>query len=64
MSSRYRFLVHPRLPAVRLGVRADRPFPSAAVEADWRDTRIRDEADVNDHVRVDVMRDGFSLFRM
>ncbi|WP_068875235.1 MULTISPECIES: hypothetical protein [unclassified Phenylobacterium] len=64
MSARYRFLVHRRHPAFRLVVRADRPFPPAAIEADWRDTRIRDEADVNDQVRQDVMRDGYSLFRI
>ena len=64
MTPRYRFFVHQRHPAFRLVVREDRPFPAEGVEADWRDTRIRDEADVNDQVREDVMRDGYSLFRI
>lgn len=64
MSPRYRFLVHQRHPAYRLVVREDRPFPDGSAEADWRQTRIRDETDVNDQVREDVARDGYSLFRI
>jgi len=64
VSARYRFLVHERHPAFRLVVREDRPFPLQGVEADWRQTRVRDEADVNDQVRTDVERDGYSLFRI
>ena len=64
MTPRYRFFVHQRHPAFRLVVREDRPFPAEGVEADWRQTRVREEADVNDQVRGDVARDGYSLFRI
>ena len=62
--SRYRFLVHLRHPAYRLVVREDRPFPAGAVAADWRESRVREEADVNDQVREDVSRNGYSLFQI
>ncbi len=62
--TRYRFLVHLRHPTYRLVVREDRPFPAGAAEADWRESRVRDETDVNDQVREDVARDGYSLFRI
>lgn len=64
MTARYRFFVHERHPAFRLVVREGAPFPADGVEADWRQTRVRDEADVNDQVRADVERDGYSLFRI
>ncbi|WP_296600339.1 hypothetical protein [Phenylobacterium sp.] len=64
MSARYRFLVHRRHEAFRLVVREDRPFPADGAEADWRETRVREAEDVNDQVRGDVERDGYSLFRI
>jgi hypothetical protein len=61
---RYAFHVHRRHPAFRLVTRADRPFPPGGREADWRRTRVREAGDVNDQVRADVERDGYSLFRI
>lgn len=64
MSARYRFMVHRRHEAFRLVAREGAAFPAEGIEADWRETRVRDEADVNDQVRADVERDGYSLFRI
>jgi len=64
VSARYRFLVLRRHEAFRLVVREDRPFPEGGIEADWRETRVREAEDVNDQVRGDVERDGYSLFRI
>jgi hypothetical protein len=63
-AARYRFLVHRRHDAYRLVVREGVAFPAAGDEADWRETRVREAADVNDQVRADVDRDGYSLFRI
>jgi hypothetical protein len=62
--SAYAFFVHVRLPAFRLVLKADAPFPSDAVEAEWRRTRVREAADVNAEVREAVDRDGYSLFKI
>jgi len=64
VSARYRFMVHRRHEAFRLVVREGAAFPAAGIEADWRETRVREAADVNDQVRTDVERDGYSLFRI
>lgn len=64
MTARYRFLVHRRHPAFRLVVRGDRPFPAEGVEADWEPTRTREAADVNDQIREEVDRVGYSLFKI
>jgi hypothetical protein len=61
---RYRFFVHRRHPAFRLVVREDRPFPPEGREADWEPTRVRDRDDVNDQIREEVDRAGFSLFKL
>jgi hypothetical protein len=62
--SAYAFFVHVRLPAFRLVLKADAPFPSDTVEAEWRRTRVREAADVNAEVREAVDRDGYSLFKI
>ena len=62
--SAYAFLVHVRLPAYRLVLKADAPFPDETVESEWRRTRMREAADVNAEVRDDVDRDGYSLFKI
>jgi hypothetical protein len=61
---RYRFLVHRRHPTYRLVVREERPFPPEGREADWRESRVREASDVNEQVRDDVEREGYSLFRI
>ncbi len=62
--SAYAFFVHVRLPAFRLVLKADAPFPPDTVESEWRRTRVREAADVNAEVREAVDRDGYSLFRI
>jgi hypothetical protein len=60
--SAYAFFVHVRLPAYRLVLKADAPFPSETVETEWR--RVREAADVSAEVREAVDRDGYSLFKI
>lgn len=62
--SAYAFFVHVRLPAYRLVLQADAPFPSDTNDAEWQRTRVREAADVNAAVREAVDRDGYSLFRI
>lgn len=64
MTASYRFFVHGKHPAFRLVVREDRPFPPQGNEADWEHTRTREASDVNDQIRQEVDRVGFSLFKI
>lgn len=56
--------MHRRLPAYRLVVKADVPFPEDAREDEWRMTRERAAADVNAEVRDAVDSHGYSLFKI
>jgi hypothetical protein len=64
VTARYRFFVHRRHPAFRLVVREDRAFPADGTESDWEATRVREAADVNDQIREEVDRGGYSLFKI
>ena len=57
-------MVHVRLPAYRLVLKAGAPFPSDTNEAEWRRTRVREATDVNPEAREAVDRDGYLLFRL
>lgn len=60
----YLFHVHRHLPAWRLVVRAQKPFPQDAVAEDWLFTRARAAADTNPDVLRLVEEDGFCLFKI
>ncbi|CAL77441.1 hypothetical protein BRADO3664 [Bradyrhizobium sp. ORS 278] len=60
----YRFLVRLRDPSYRLVLPDDREVPAGVREQDWRLTRTRVKADVNDEVRAIFDREGYCLFRI
>lgn len=60
----YLFHVHRDVPAWRLVVGAQEPFPQDAVAEDWLFTRARTAADTNPDVLRLVEENGFCLFKI
>jgi hypothetical protein len=60
----YRFFRHRRHPQFRLALRAGDEFPDGAREADWEQTRERDEADTAADVLAEIADRGYSLFQL